>query len=116
MDTSSAAAVERAAAERAAGVAAALAPRVADLSADIYKLIVREIPQLGRDPRILALLEASVDENAATVPHILRHEIDLDQVRAPAAAGEYARRLAQRGVPVAALLRAYRIESAKFQD
>ena len=116
IDTSSAAAVERAAAESAAGVAGALAPRVADLSADIYKLIVREIPQLGRDPRILALLEASVDENVATVLHILRHEIDLDQVHAPAAAGEYARRLAQRGVPVAALLRAYRIGSAKFQD
>jgi DNA-binding PucR family transcriptional regulator len=116
MGTSSASSAESAAAESAAAVAAALAPLAADLSADIFKLIVREIPQLGRDPRILALLEASVDENVATVLHILQHDIDLDQVHAPVAAGEYARRLAQRGVPVAALLRAYRIGSAKFQD
>ena len=34
----------------------------------------------------------------------------------PAAAEEYARRLAQRGVPIAALLRAYRIGSARFED
>ena len=37
-------------------------------------------------------------------------------MRAPAAAQEYARRLAQRDVPIAALLRAYRIGSARFQD
>jgi DNA-binding PucR family transcriptional regulator len=37
-------------------------------------------------------------------------------VHAPAAAEEYARRLAQRGVPIAALLRAYRIGSARFED
>lgn len=40
----------------------------------------------------------------------------IDNVRAPAAAEEYARRLAQRGVPIAALLRAYRIGSTRFQD
>jgi DNA-binding PucR family transcriptional regulator len=111
MDTSS-----RPATENAAAVSAALAPRAAELSADIYRLIVQEIPQLGRDTRILTLLEASVDENVATVLHILEHGIDLEQVHAPAAAGEYARRLAQRGVPVVALLRAYRIGSARFQD
>ena len=48
--------------------------------------------------------------------HVLQHDIDLEQVHAPAAAEEYARRLAQRGVPIAALLRAYRIGSARFQD
>jgi hypothetical protein len=48
--------------------------------------------------------------------HILQHGIDLEHVRAPAAAEEYARRLAQHGVPVAALLRAYRIGSARFEE
>jgi DNA-binding PucR family transcriptional regulator len=106
----------RAATERAAAVSAALAPRAAELSADVYRLIVQEIPRLGRDTRILTLLEASVDENVTTVLHILEHGIDLAQVHAPTAAGEYARRLAQRGVPVVALLRAYRIGSARFQE
>jgi hypothetical protein len=56
-----------------------------------------------------------VAENVATVLHILQHGIDLDNVHAPAAAEEYARRLAQRGIPMAALLRAYRLGSTRFQ-
>jgi hypothetical protein len=102
--------------QRASEVSGALTPRNAELSAEIYGLIVREIPSLTGDKRILTLLEASVGENVATMLHILQHAIDLENVRAPAAAEEYARRLAQRGVPLAALLRAYRIGSARFQD
>ena len=102
--------------ESASEVSAALTPRADEMSADIYRLIVREIPHLRNDKRVLALLEASVAENVATVLHILQHSIDLETVHAPAAAEEYARRLAQRGVPIAALLRAYRIGSARFED
>jgi hypothetical protein len=87
-----------------------------EMSADVYQLIVRDIPQLRSDQRILELLEASVAENVTTVLHILQHGIDMEKVHAPAAAEEYARRLAQRGVPIAALLRAYRIGSARFED
>ena len=103
-------------AQSAEEVAGALAPRTAALAADIYDLIVREIPQLRTDSRVLALLEASVGENVATVLHILQHGIELDHVHTPAAAEEYARRLAQRGIPMAALLRAYRLGAARFQD
>jgi PucR C-terminal helix-turn-helix domain/GGDEF-like domain len=104
------------AAEHAAEVGGALVPRTAEMSADIYRLIVQEIPQLHGDRRVLKLLEASVGENVAAVLHIIQHGIDLENVHAPAAAGEYARRLAQRGMPVAALLRAYRIGSTRFVD
>jgi hypothetical protein len=102
--------------QSASDVSSALTPRTAALSAEVYGLIVREISPLSGDKRILTLLEASVGENVATMLHILQHGIDLDNVRAPTAAEEYARRLAQRGVPLAALLRAYRIGSARFQD
>jgi hypothetical protein len=54
------------AAESVSEVSAALVPRAAELAADIYRLIVREIPALRGDQRILALLEASVAENVAT--------------------------------------------------
>ncbi len=104
------------AAESASDVSGALAPRAAEISADIYQLIVRDISQLRGDRRVLTLLEASVGENVATMLHVIQHGIDLEKVHAPAAAEEYARRLAQRGVPMAALLRAYRIGSARFQD
>ena len=111
MDRSSAAVVRSA-----ADVSSSLTPRTAEISADVYGLIVREIAQLRGDKRVLALLEASVGENVATVLHIIQHGIELKNVRAPAAAEEYARRLAQRGVPASALLRAYRIGAARFQD
>jgi hypothetical protein len=104
------------AAESAAEVSAALAPRADEISADIYALIVREIPRLHTDNRVMALLEASIGENVATLLHAIQHGIDLEQVHAPTAALEYARRLAQRGVHVAALLRAYRVGSARFED
>jgi DNA-binding PucR family transcriptional regulator len=103
-------------AQSAADVSGALTPRTTEISADIYQLIVREIPQLRDDRRVLALLEASVGENVTTMLHVIQHGIDLEKVHTPAAAEEYARRLAQRGVPLAALLRAYRIGSARFQD
>jgi len=102
--------------ESASEVSATLTPRVGEVSADIYRLIVREIPDLRNDKRVLTLLEASVAENVATLLHILQHGIDLDKVHVPAAAEEYARRLAQRGIPIAALLRAYRIGAARLED
>ena len=104
------------AAEHSAAVGDALIPRTAEISADVYQLIVHEIPQLRGDRQVLKLLEASVSENVATMLHVIQHGIDLENVHAPAAAGEYARRLAQRGAPVAALLRAYRIGSTRFAD
>jgi PucR C-terminal helix-turn-helix domain/GGDEF-like domain len=111
MDRSSAPVVQSA-----VDVSSSLTPRAAEISADVYHLIIQQIPQLRGDERVLALLDASVAENVVTVLHILRHGIELENVSSPAAAGEYARRLAQRGVPVSALLRAYRIGSTRFQD
>jgi hypothetical protein len=102
--------------QSASDVSGSLTPRTAEISADIYDLIVREIPQLRADKRVLTLLEASVGENVATILHIIQHGIELENVHAPVAAEEYARRLAQRGVPASALLRAYRIGSARLQD
>jgi DNA-binding PucR family transcriptional regulator len=101
--------------QRAADVATALAARVGEISTDVYDLIVREIPDLHLDGRVRALLAASVAENVTTVLHILQHGIDVEHVHVPVAAEEYARRLAQREVPMTALLRAYRIGATRFQ-
>ena len=103
-------------AQRAADVSGALTPRTAELATEIYDLIMREIPLLRSDKQLLTLLDASVRENVATLLHVLEHGIDLENVHVPVAAAEYARRLAQRGIPIVALLRAYRIGSTRFQD
>ena len=52
---------------------------VVEMSADIYRLIVREIPDLRDDKRVLELLEASIAGNVATMLHILQHGIDLEK-------------------------------------
>jgi DNA-binding PucR family transcriptional regulator len=101
-------------AELVADVAAAV-PRQA-VSADVFQAIVREIPQLEEDKTLLALLASSVDGNVDTCLQIMQHRIDLSAVQAPAAAVEYARRLAQRGTALTTLLRTYRLGHARFSD
>jgi hypothetical protein len=49
-----------------AEIAGILVPRTAEMSADIYDLIVEKIPQLRADRGVLALLDASVSEIVAT--------------------------------------------------
>src|SRR5260221_10666683 len=53
--------------ERISEVSGALTPRTAEMSAEIYRLIVREIPQLRSDRRVLTLLEARVGEDVPTM-------------------------------------------------
>jgi DNA-binding PucR family transcriptional regulator len=103
-------------AELVADVAAAVSRRVAAVSADVYEVILREIPELHDDKAVLALLASSVHSNVGTCLQIMQHKIDLSAVQAPAASLEYARRRAQRGTPLPALLRAYRIGHTCFSD
>jgi len=100
--------------QRVSAVAAAVSARAGEVSDDIVALLMREIPPLDDDQRVVGLLSASVAANVTTVLHVLEHGIDPERVEAPAAAIEYARRLAQRGVPMIALVRAYRIGQARF--
>jgi DNA-binding PucR family transcriptional regulator len=101
-------------AELAAGVAAAVARQ--PVAQDVLDVIVREMPQLEEDKTLLALLASSVDGNVETCLQVMQHQIGLSAVQAPAAAVEYARRLAQRGTPLTTLLRTYRVGHARFSD
>jgi hypothetical protein len=99
-----------------ADVATAVSQRAAAVSKDVYEVILRQIPQLRDDKPLLALHASSVESNVDTCLQIMQHRIDLAAVQAPAAAVEYARRLAQHGVPLTALLRAYRVGHACFSE
>ena len=101
-------------AELVSDVAAAVAGQ--PVAGDVFEVIVREMPQLEEDKPLLALLGSSVDGNVETCLQIMQHQIALSAVQAPAAALEYARRLAQRGTPLTTLLRTYRIGHARFAD
>lgn len=89
-------------------VAAILRTRADDLTAEMIGLYARELPQLVQDDEgVVSLLAASLYQNIETALQIFQHDIDPTRVEAPAAATEYARRLAQRGTPVIDLIRAY---------
>jgi DNA-binding PucR family transcriptional regulator len=103
-------------AELVADVAAAVSRLIAVVSEDVYEVVLREIPELRDDKPVLALLSSSVHSNVGTCLQILQHQIELSAVYAPAASLEYARRRAQRGTPLTALLRAYRLGHTCFSD
>jgi DNA-binding PucR family transcriptional regulator len=92
-----------------AETAARLQDRLAQVSSGIQVTLENEIPELGGDRRAMELLGPSVLGNVETLLHALRYAIPVDLVAVPVAAMEYARRLAQYGIPLNALVRAYRI-------
>jgi len=95
-------------------VAAAVGGHVLDVTHDIWQLVTSDIPELRGDDIVEKLLDASIEENVATLLHVFEHGSPPDDIGAPAAAVEYARRFAQRGVPIIALIRAYRVGHGRF--
>jgi DNA-binding PucR family transcriptional regulator len=92
-----------------AAIVSQLDQRLAEVTASIQQTLVTEIAELRGDAQLLQLLRDSVDGNVATVFSAIRHAIPIENVELPTAALEHARRLAQRGVTVNALVRAYRL-------
>src|SRR5712691_9050468 len=107
-------ATSHAADRRLSAVAAVVNARVVEVSDDVRERLTSTIPELRGDDVVVNLLAASVEGNVATVLDIFEHGILPEDLEAPAAALEYARRLAQRGVPLHALVRAYRVGHARF--
>ena len=99
-----------------AEVASRLHDRLAEVSSALRRSLEDQIPELRGDAALVELLGTSVDGNVGTILHALRYDIAVERVEAPTAALEYARRLAQHGVPVNALVRAYRLGQRRMND
>lgn len=99
-----------------AEVASRLQGRSLALSSALRQALEDQIPELRGDAALVELLGTSVEGNVDTVLHALRYDIAVERVEAPTAALEYARRLAQRGVPVNALVRAYRLGQRQINE
>ncbi|MEE6167370.1 MULTISPECIES: PucR family transcriptional regulator [unclassified Mycolicibacterium] len=93
-----------------------LIARQSAVSRTVQQALASDITQLRGDPELVQLLGASVAGNVETIFHALRHDISLGNIEPPTAALEYARRVAQRGVPMDALVRAYRLGHALVID
>jgi len=79
------------------------------MAREMRDLLASRIDELDGDPMMLEMLLASIEGNLVTILRGLQHDIPSDRQEPPTAAIEYARRLAQRGVAVNALVRAYRL-------
>jgi DNA-binding PucR family transcriptional regulator len=90
--------------------------RLAELASVLHGFLDAQIPELRGDERVTELLGPSVEGNVDTVLRALRYGISVERIEAPTAAFEYARRLAQHGVPVNALVRAYRLGQRLIND
>jgi hypothetical protein len=97
-------------------IAAGLQERLAELTGNIGHLLQDEVPELGLDAQSAQLLGASVQGNIDTVLHAMRYGLEVQRIQAPNAAMEYARRLAQHGVPVHGLVRGYRLGQRRMND
>ncbi|MGI8751705.1 MAG: hypothetical protein ACR2MN_05240 [Acidimicrobiales bacterium] len=81
---------------------------------DVREVLVAQIPTLDDDELVQVLLAASIEENVDTLLHMLQNDIPVERVEAPTAALEYARRIAQRDIPLTDLIRCYRLGQARF--
>jgi hypothetical protein len=96
-------------AKAAATIVSSLADQVDYITRSTQELLVAEIAELRGDTLLLQLLRDTVASNIDTFFSAIRHRIPIEHIEPPAAALEYARRLAQREVSVNALVRAYRL-------
>lgn len=83
---------------------------------ELSHLMRAQLPVLDGDERLRELMDAGTTDNLLEILQFLQNEAGEDDVRAPERALAYARILAQRDVPAAALIRAYRIGQAGFLD
>ncbi|MHA5052856.1 PucR family transcriptional regulator [Streptomyces sp. SD15] len=95
-------------------VAENVGSHLSDLGHDIEEYVLSEISEIRGDATLIKILQASIAENAATLLHVFENEIPLDKIEGPAAALEYARRLAQRDIPLSTLIRAHRMGNWRF--
>ncbi|BBZ11075.1 PucR family transcriptional regulator [Mycobacterium branderi] len=96
-------------AQAATTIISRLEDRLDDTTRSTQDYLVAEIVDLRGDAQLLQLLRDTVSSNIETFFSTVRHRIPIERVEPPAAALEYARRLAQREVSANALVRAYRL-------
>jgi DNA-binding PucR family transcriptional regulator len=95
-------------------VARTLATELAARTAELEAIFLDQIPEVRGDEAIQELMVASTSSNLSVMFDALRHGIRVDQIDVPAPAAAYAQRFAQRGLPLEALLRAYRLGDHRF--
>ena len=86
------------------------------MTAAMQQEMIDRIPELRGEVQLVDLLRVSVEANLAALLEVFSYQRGIEQLTPPEGAREYARRLAQRGVSVTALVRAYRVGQQMLVD
>lgn len=95
-------------------LARALAARGADTIDELLEMLLDQIEDLRGDSLVTGRLRASLESNASTLQHIMEQHVDLELIEPPAGALQWAIQLAQRGVPLSTLWRAYHLCAGRY--
>jgi hypothetical protein len=90
-----------------------MASRVESIAEDITEIVKRNIPVLD-EPVATEILGPGIRHNVAMAVHSMRSEQNASDMLVPQLSIEYARLLAQRGLPISRTLRAYRLGLTYF--
>jgi hypothetical protein len=95
-------------------VAGGIKPDLERLTREMTSMFIEVIPEFRHDDQVRRLMVASTSSNLGAMVDMLALSIDLGDITVPPAAAEYARRFAQHGLSLEALLRAYRLGEHMF--
>ncbi|MHA5054899.1 ATP-binding SpoIIE family protein phosphatase [Streptomyces sp. SD15] len=93
-----------------------LSPRADELIHDVEQCLRREVPELWDEPDIAQMTAENIAEHVRAILFGIEHGIGPRRIDPPAADAERARRLAQRGKPVTAMLRAFPLSQGRILD
>ncbi|MDX3762884.1 hypothetical protein ACWDBO_38950 [Streptomyces mirabilis] len=91
-------------------------PRADELSHDVEQRLRHEVRELWDEPDIMQMTGENVDVRVVALLFGIEHDIDPRRIAPPAAHPERTRRPAQRGKPVTAILRAFRLAQGLVLD
>ncbi|WP_039801617.1 PucR family transcriptional regulator [Nocardia araoensis] len=86
------------------------------LTSEMTAMFAEVIPEFRHDDEVRRLMIASTASNLTAILDMLILSISRDDITVPPAAAEYARRFAQHGMSLEALLRAYRLGEHMFMQ
>ncbi|WP_328224271.1 SpoIIE family protein phosphatase [Streptomyces sp. NBC_00310] len=95
-------------------VARELVPRADELTAEVERCLRREMPELWEHPDAMA--SKNVAEHVVGVLSALQYGVDPGSIEVPSAELARVRRLARHGIPVSAVLRAFRLGQGVVLD
>lgn len=102
--------------ELVASAAESLRGEADELSQVLISQLRLEIPELAADQALTDLMVSGVVDNVRAALDMVLSGTEKSDIVVPLVALETARRIAQRGIPISALLRAYRMGHAIFQQ